>query len=360
MSTSTTCQDDGCTIWNGNVSQNEVPEDGSTCQACVDTTQEIRDYLNTYGVLPKGFISRGGDILGDGKQARYNVYTGQVPGSYTDDGHTYLVPTGGDGSAAAVRIASDSIYDGTPINSPDDIGVHINGIINSTIGDIAIVVPAGQWPQKTQIARPEPTQALGENQRRVHIIGEGSKVSVINATQAMTSQIFDKMPDDPSWMTSAFMLPTQVHLQGLTLNGNNLVTYNLQTEGARRGFFIDLDLIDATEANWRICDDKYSGTQVRLVACKVDSVFCNSTGDPGSKADYGIWATRFWDAKVYNVWVYHWGCRCDLPLQSGRSIALGTPVTWSTLYRGLYWSDSSYICISNCEFDFTTVGDRLR
>lgn len=53
----------------------------------------------------------GGASIGDGAQGVFRGVTGAAAGTYVDNGSTIIVPTGGDGSAAWLRVNSNSLYE---------------------------------------------------------------------------------------------------------------------------------------------------------------------------------------------------------------------------------------------------------
>jgi len=126
---------------------------------------------------------RGHTTVGDGGEGLFYFVSGASAGTYVDNGGTIIVPTGGNGSAAWLRVYGRDIsvkwFGATGDGSTDDSTAIQNAIDfavdNPTTAPTGIYFPAGTYRVTTKL-----TKSLAAQNKRVRIYGERGR-STINS-----------------------------------------------------------------------------------------------------------------------------------------------------------------------------------
>lgn len=187
----------------------------------------------------------GGSSIGDGAQGNFRGVTGAAAGTYVDNGSTIIVPTGGDGSAAWLRVNSNSLYEDFILSfagavsrtvaaklqevvSVLDFGADPTGAADSTAAfnnsPYFAFAPAGTY-NFTGIAPTSPSKLFAQN---AHFTGTNSFASWVPLTTLVpvagistdsTGGVLGAVLNNSAANTTAF--PTGVSGYGRTNNAGN-------------------------------------------------------------------------------------------------------------------------------------------
>lgn len=107
---------------------------GSLPASYVDSVDTLSD-LRNYSGESRTVLLEGGSASGDGDAAFYAYSSGQSVGTYTDNGDTVIVPTGGDGSAAYLLLKK---------SHPDDLEYPVSTTTSG--GTAGLNYDVSDWP----------------------------------------------------------------------------------------------------------------------------------------------------------------------------------------------------------------------
>lgn len=150
--------------------------------------------------------------IGDGGGGEFYAATGAAPGTYVDNGGTIIVPTGGNGSSAWLRIYAGTINAKWFGLKGDDVNdtARMQALFAASAGS-AIFFPNGTYNINVDISVPTKTRIYGAGQGRTII----KQIQPVGTTGFVLNNVTEVVISDMSFTTNATTIVSSGALVGL-------------------------------------------------------------------------------------------------------------------------------------------------